>query len=101
MFGHKVPISDIVECSEHSLALNRWHTSLYFGFLYESEIMKVPFQKVMMKIKQDNSCEVLHSGPAHSRGSFQLAIMKTVGGVLQKLGLRQVTSSFQEPAFRC
>lgn len=55
--------------------------------------MKVPFQKVVM-IKQDNACEALHAVPAHSKCSFKLAIMKTVGGFLQKLGLRQVTSSF-------
>lgn len=68
---------------------------------YKNELMKVSFLKVLMKIKQDNACKILNPVPAHSRCSLKVAIVKTVLIILQNLGLRQVTLSFQEPALVC
>lgn len=63
--------------------------------------MKVSFQKVVMNSKQHNACKVFNSVAAHRRCLLKLAIVKTGPVVSQKLGLRHVTSSFQEPALLC
>lgn len=67
-------------------------------FWYENEMMKVPFQEAVINIQWDNACQVFNSVPTDSRCSLKLAVIKTGPVVLEKLGLKQITSSFQEPA---
>jgi hypothetical protein len=67
--------------------------------LYKNEIIKVPFKKIIVRIKQDNAFKVLNSESAPRKHSLKLTIIKAVKAVVLDSvlhGFRQIISSFQE-----